>query len=55
MRRYILTERERNITKNYLEKGIKLKGFSQLDKIIEESRERLNEDVELLNKFISKA
>jgi len=45
MREYIFTERERNIIQTYIEKGIRLEGFNQLDHRMKSSWSNLLEDI----------
>lgn len=54
MREYILTDREREILKNYLEKGIKLDGFSVLSLRAKRVSKKLGEDMKLIEAFLKK-
>jgi hypothetical protein len=54
MREYILTQREREILKTYLKKGIKLNGFSVLILRLRRSSKVLMEDLELIKSALEK-
>jgi histidinol phosphatase-like enzyme len=55
VRTYILTERERQIIKRYLETGEKLDGFSALLHYLRTSTEARKADAELIERFLAKA
>lgn len=54
MREYILTERERNILKAFLESGLKLEGFTLLRIRMGEAYGRLKDDLSLVEKALEK-
>ena len=55
MREYILTDREKEIVKTYLEKGQRLEGFSVLVSRCKTNLSKINEDLKLITKFLEKA
>ena len=54
MREYILTERERQLLKAYLEKDLKLKGFRSLAFRILKAHNQLKSDFELIENLLKK-
>jgi len=54
MREYVLTEKEREIVRQYLKDGTKLYGFYQLVSRGKRNLLRLREDLELLEKILKK-
>jgi len=54
MRSYILTEREREILKHFVETGEKIDGFAVLVHDLRKHRDALNEDLELVEAFLKK-
>ena len=54
MREYILTEREREILKTFIETGLKLNGFSVLTNRLKRANKRLMEDMELIRSTLEK-
>ncbi|MEM2514772.1 MAG: hypothetical protein QXO15_08800 [Nitrososphaerota archaeon] len=54
MREYILTPREREILKTYIESGIKLNGFSVLALRLKRVSKTLLEDMELVKTALEK-
>jgi len=54
MREYILTEREREILKTFIETGLKLNGFSVLVIRLKRASKRLMEDMELIKTTLKK-
>ncbi len=55
MRAYILTKRERQIIRRYLETGEKLDGFAVLLHYLKgNSRDTVKEDLELIQHFLKK-
>ena len=54
MREYILTEREREILKTFIETGLKLNGFSVLTNRLKRANKRLMEDMELIRSALEK-
>ena len=54
MRKYILTEREKEISLEYLETGKKLEGFYLLHHHAHERIEALEEDMKLVKKVLAK-
>jgi len=54
MREYILTEREREILKTFIETGLKLNGFSVLTIRLKRANKRLMEDMELIRAALEK-
>jgi len=56
VRLYLLTERERNIIKFYLEHGQKLEGFRELKHALAHTeKSRVVEDLELIKEFQERA
>jgi len=55
MRTYILTKQERHIIQRFLENGDKLEGFKMLKWRIQQNKNRIREDQELIQKFLEKA
>ena len=54
MRAYILSERERNIVKAFLEQDLNLDGYSMLKLRTKRALPRLEEDLKLLIQFLEK-
>jgi len=54
MREYILTEREREILKTFIETGLKLNGFSVLIIRLKRANKRLMDDIELIRAALEK-
>jgi len=54
VREYILTPRERELLKRFLEKNEKLNGFSVLIHLLRKNLGRLEEDLELIKKTLEK-
>jgi hypothetical protein len=54
MREYILTQREREILKTFIENGVKLNGFSVLAIRLKRASKRLLDDVELIRASLRK-
>jgi len=54
VRLYILTEHERKILKRFLENGEKLNGFRNLIYNLKKSRDRLVEDLKLIDQALQK-
>jgi len=54
MREYILTEREKEILRVFVETGIKLNGFSVLYNRLKRANKRLTEDFELIKAALEK-
>jgi len=54
MREYILTERERQVLKAYLEKDLKLNGFRSLAFCIIKAHKQLKSDFELIENLLKK-
>jgi len=54
MREYILTPREREILKTYIESGIKLNGFSVLALRLKRASKTLLEDIEIIKAALKK-
>lgn len=54
MREYILTQREREILKTFVETGVKLNGFSVLALRLKRSHKKLLDDVELIKASLEK-
>ena len=54
MREYILTKKDRQTIKVYLEKDLKLNGFGVLRIRVKRAIPILEKDIELLRKFIQK-
>ena len=54
MRNYILTEKEREILKVFLENGLKLDGFSVLILRLKKAEKSLKEDLELIDATLKK-
>lgn len=54
MREYILTPREKEILKTYVESGIKLNGFSVLALRLKRAGKTLLEDIELVKAALDK-
>jgi len=54
MRNYILTEKEKEILQTFIEKGIKLNGFSVLTLRLKKARESLKSDLELIDAALRK-
>ena len=54
MREYILTPREREILKTFVESGVKLNGFSVLAIRLKRASKRLLEDIELVKASLEK-
>ena len=54
MREYILTEREREILKAFIEKDIKLNGFSVLAIRLKRASQKLLKDWELIKNALEK-
>ena len=55
MREYILTKKERECALALIEKGLKLNGFRMLKSRAIKALPRLEEDLELIKKFLEKA
>ncbi len=53
MRKYVLTDVERNIIKRFLENGERLEGYAMLLTRIR-NMQTINSDLELIKKFLSK-
>jgi len=54
MREYILTDREKEILKAYLEKGLKLNGFTVLALRIKRASKKILEEANMINEFLKK-
>jgi transcriptional antiterminator len=54
VREYILTSREREILRRFLEKSEKLNGFSSLIYYLKRSRKTLETDLKLINETLQK-
>jgi hypothetical protein len=54
MREYILTPREKEILKTYIETGVKLNGFSVLVIRLKRANEKLTEDFKLVQNALEK-
>jgi len=54
VREYILTEREKKILKTFVEKGVKLDGFSVLTIRLKRANRKLTDDLELINAALEK-
>ena len=54
MRNYILTEKEKEILQTFIEKGIKLNGFSVLILRLKKARDSLKSDLELIDAALGK-
>ena len=54
MREYLLTPREREILKTYVETGVKLNGFSVLIIRLKRANEKLAEDFRLMQSALEK-
>ena len=54
MRTYILSQNERKIVETFMETGLNLNGFNVLKLRIARSLPRLEEDLNLIKKFLEK-
>ena len=54
MRKYILTDHEREMIQKYLDSGLKINGFAVLKHNIGKNIEIISEDLELMKKLIEK-
>ena len=54
MRSYILSKKERKILETYLESGLNLNGFNVLKLRLKKFLPLLEEDLELIKKFLKK-
>lgn len=54
MREYVLTERERKILEAFLERGVKLDGFSVLAIRLKRANKKLTKDLELIKAALKK-
>ena len=54
MREYILTQREKEILKTFVESGVKLNGFSVLAIRLKRANKRLLEDIELVKASLAR-
>jgi len=54
MREYILTQKERETLEMYIEKGVKLNGFSVLISRLKRANNRLDKDMKLIKTALEK-
>lgn len=54
MREYILTQREREILKTFVETGVKLNGFSVLAIRLKRANKKLSDDMKLIKASLEK-
>ena len=54
MRNYILTKKEKEILRTFIEKGLRLNGFSVLTLRLKKARDSLKSDLELIDAALKK-
>ena len=54
MRKYLLTDHERDMIQKYLDSGVKINGFAVLKHNISRNIDKITDDFELMKKLLAK-